>query len=143
MRLSLPAPHSLSIDLGEDWLPDEQAADRIEDFGVNVRSKTYLIYLNLRRQTAGAHALDATGLLGFLREQNWASPPFNEWTVKSAGLVAVGGTFETVGMGGEVVTEIFATDGTSVANFAGVGERSVMVAVTPAAQALVRTLRFG
>lgn len=143
MRLSLPAPHSLSIDLGEEWLPDERAAELIEDYGVDVRSKTHLIYLNLRRHGAGDHALDAKGLLGILREQNWASAPFNEWTLKSDGLVAVGGTFDTVGMGGEVVTEIFVTDGTSVANLAGVGERSVMALVTPAAQALVKTLRFG
>jgi hypothetical protein len=46
-------------------------------------------------------------------------------------------------MGGEVVIEVFATDGRRVANLAGPGERAVITAVTPAVKRLAGTLRFG
>ncbi len=57
-------------------------------------------------------------------------------------ITSVGGSFETVGMGGEVVLEIFSTDGRRVANLVGPGERATIVAVTPAARRLAGTLRF-
>jgi hypothetical protein len=65
----------------------------------------------------------------------------DEWIVES-GSVVVGGTFETVGMGGEVVLEIFVTDGRSVANVAGPGERAIIAAATPAVRRLASSLRF-
>jgi hypothetical protein len=46
-------------------------------------------------------------------------------------------------MGGEVVLEVFVTDGRSVANLVGPGERSVIVALTPSVQRLANTVRFG
>ena len=68
--------------------------------------------------------------------------PHGEWTTTSGPLTIVGGTFETVGMGGEVVLEVFVTDGRFVANLAGPGERAVIAAVTPSVQRLADTLRF-
>ena len=85
-------------------------------------------------------------MLAFLREQNWASKPFNAWsetlTAEGGQLFIAGGSFETVGMGGEVVLEVFATHGSSVVNFAGPGERTAILALTPSAQELARSLRF-
>lgn len=143
MRHTLPPPHSLSLDLGDAWLPDQQTPEQVRELGAYLRSNSHGIYLNARRQGAGGHSLDEAGLRGLLHEQAWASAPFDAWTASEGGLVVVGGTFETVGMGGEVVIEIFATDGRAVANLAGVGERAAIVAVTPAARALAKTLRFG
>jgi hypothetical protein len=110
--------------------------------GIYLRSAEHGIYLNVRAQGAGEHPHTRQGLLDFLREQGWASAPFDEWVVTSGELTAVGATFETEGMGGEVVLEVFVTDGKCVANLAGPGRREIIAAVTPSAQRLVRTLRF-
>jgi hypothetical protein len=45
-------------------------------------------------------------------------------------------------MGGEVVLEVFVTDGHVVANLVGPGERAVIAAVTPSVQRVAGTLRF-
>jgi hypothetical protein len=110
--------------------------------GVYLRSAAHGVYLNVRGQSAGDHPLTTEGLFALLREQQWASAPFDAWVVAESPLTIVGGTFETVGMGGEVVLEAFATDGRFVANLAGPGERAVISAVTPSVQRLVRSLRF-
>jgi hypothetical protein len=141
MRIALPT-HHLSIDPTTEWVADEMEPEAVASFGLYVRSTEHGVYLDVRAQEAGGHALTAEGLLALLREQSWASPPFDEWTVTAGPLSIVGGTFETVGMGGEVVLEVFVTDGRSVANLAGPGERSVITAVTPAVQRLAGTVRF-
>jgi hypothetical protein len=45
-------------------------------------------------------------------------------------------------MGGEVVLEVFVTDGHSLANLAGPGERAVITALVPSVKRLVNTLQF-
>ena len=114
----------------------------VDALGVYLRSRVHGVYLNVRGQSVGDHPLTTEGLLAVLREQNWASAPFDEWVVASGALTIVGGTFETLGMDGEVVLEVFATDGRIAANLAGPGERAVIAAVTPSVQRLGRSLRF-
>lgn len=139
--ITLPT-HHLEVDPGAEWLADMMAPETVADHGLYLRSVEHGVYLNVRAQRAGGHPLTREGLLALLREQGWASPPFDEWVLTSGPLTIVGGTFETVGMGGELVLEIFATDGQHVANLAGPGPRAVLAAVTPAAQRLASTLRF-
>lgn len=144
MRIVL-SQHHLSIEPSDEWIADEMKPETVDTFGVYLQSKEHGVYLNVRGQTAGDHPLNAEGLVALLREQGWASPPsppFDEWTVTAGSLTVVGGTFETTGMGGEVVLEVFASDGRSVANLAGPGERAAIAAVIPAVQRLVSTLRF-
>jgi hypothetical protein len=141
VRIALPA-HHLSIDPGDEWLADETAPKTVEVHGLYLRSSKHGVYFNVRAQGAGQHPLTQDGLLALLREQNWGAAPFDEWVATAGTLALVGGTFETVGMGGEVVLEVFVTDGHQVANLAGPGERSVIAAVTPSVQRLALTLRF-
>ncbi len=141
MRVALAA-HHLSLDPGDEWLADEMAPKTLEMHGLYLRSSKHGVYINVRAQGVGLHPLTRDGLLAFLREQNCASAPFDEWVATSGPLTLVGGTFETVGMGGEVVLEVFVTDGHWVANLAGLGERSVIAAVTSAVERLAGTLRF-
>jgi hypothetical protein len=141
MRIALPH-HHLSFDPSTEWVADEMDPKAVESFGIYLRSSEHGVYVNVRAQEAGGHPLTAEGLLALLREQNWASAPFNEWTVTAGPLTIVGGTFETVGMGGEVVLEVFVTDGRSVANLAGPGERAVIAAVMPSVQRLAGSLWF-
>ena len=141
MRITLRS-HHLSIDPSAEWVADEMDPSAVDRFGLYLRSAEHGVYLNVRAQEAGVHALTPEGLLGLLREQSWASGPLDEWVRSSGNLELVGGTFETTGMGGEVVLEVFVTDGRAVANLAGPGERAVMAAVIPAVQRLADTLRF-
>jgi hypothetical protein len=142
MRLGLPQ-HRLSLDPSTDWVADEMDPEALESFGLYLRSAEHGVFLNVRSQESGGHPLTKDGLLALLREQNWASPPFDEWTEVSSGLTVVGGTFETIGMGGEVVLEVFVTDGRSLANLTGPGERTVIASLVPSAKKLATTLRFG
>ncbi|MEO6573963.1 MAG: hypothetical protein ABIP89_09000, partial [Polyangiaceae bacterium] len=112
------------------------------ELGIYLRSREHGVYLNVRAEEAGPTRLTVEGLLDVLREQNWASAPFDEWVVTAPPLVIVGGTFETVGMGGEVVLEVFVSDGRSIANLAGPGERAVIAAATPSVQRMAQTIRF-
>lgn len=141
MRVALPT-HHLSVDPSDEWVADEAPPETVELHGLYVRSRKHGVYFNIRAQGAGPHPLTRDGLLALLREQNWASAPFDEWVATSGTLTLVGGTFETVGMGGEVVLEVFVTDGHAVANLAGPGERTVIAAVTPAVQRLAGSIRF-
>ena len=140
MRIALPE-HHLSIDPGTEWVADP-VEPAISHLGLYVRSAEHGVYLNVRAQETGGHPPTREGLLALLREQGWASVPFDEWVVTSGELTAVGGTFETEGMGGEVVLEIFVTNGDAVANLAGPGQRDVIAALMPSAKRLVSTLRF-
>ena len=141
MRITLPR-HHLSFDPSTEWLPDEAEPEAAESFGVYVRSTEHGVFFNVRSQEVGGHPLTREGLASLLREQGWASPPFDEWAFTEGPLTIVGGTFETVGMGGEVVLEVFATDGYSLANLVGPGERGVIARATPAVKRLASTLRF-
>jgi len=143
VRIQLPPEHHLSIAPSEEWLVDDASRENpelVRLHGIYVRSVEHGIYLNVCGQLAGGHALTEEGLLDMLRDQQWASPPFDVWT--SGSITAVGGTFETVGMGGEVVLEVFATDGVFLANLAGPGERMAIAAMLPAVRTLVQSLRF-
>lgn len=141
MRIAL-ARHHFSIEPSDEWIPDEMKPETVDTFGVYLRSTEHGVYLNVREQAAGEHPLTPEGLLALLREQQWGAPPFDEWTTSSGSLIVVGGTFETTGMGGEVVLEVFVSDGRRVANLAGPGERAAIAAVIPSVQRLVSTLRF-
>lgn len=140
MRITL-AEHRLSIDPGAEWVaePIDPAASHL---GLYLRSVEHGVYMNVRAQETGAHSPTHQGLVALLREQGWASPPFDEWATAPGALTAVGGTFETTGMGGEVVLEVFVTNGQAVANLAGPGDRAVIAALTPAVKRLVSTLVF-
>jgi hypothetical protein len=141
MRLSIPS-HHVSIDPTSEWIADAMDPQTVDLHGVYLRSVAYGVYLNVRSQEAGVHPRTAEGLRAMLRAQEWASPPFDEWGVDSGPVIVVGGTFKTVGMGGEVVLEIFVTDGRSVASLVGPGERAVIAAATASAQRLASSLRF-
>jgi hypothetical protein len=141
MRIEL-GDHRVSIDPSTEWIADEMQPATLDQLGLFLRSAEHGVYVNVRAQEPGGHPLTSEGLLGLLREQSWASAPFDEWVTTSNEVVVVGGTFETVGMGGEVVLEVFVTDGHTVANLAGPGPRAVIAAVTPAVQRLASTLRF-
>jgi hypothetical protein len=134
--------HRLSLDASSEWVADETDAESRESYGLYLRSVEYGVFLNVRSQVAGGHALTPDGLSELLHDQSWASSPFDVWTSTLDELVVVGGTFETEGMGGEVVLEIFATDGKRLANLAGPGQRAIIHALTPSARRLARTLRF-
>jgi hypothetical protein len=142
MRIELPQ-HRLSLDPSTEWVADEMDRAALESFGLYLRSVEHGVFLNVRSQEPGGHPLTKDGLTAILREQNWASPPFEEWAFTADALTIVGGTFETIGMGGEVVLEVFVTDGVALANLAGPGERAVIAALTPSAIRLASTLRFG
>jgi hypothetical protein len=139
MRISLPA-HHFSVEPDDGWVPDpiEPGAEHL---GLYLRSIEHGVYLNVREQDPGSHALTQEGLLEILREQTWG-PKIDEWAVTAGPLVIVGGTFEAAGMGGEVVLEVFVTDGRRVANLAGPGSRQVIAKLRPAAEHLAGTIRF-
>ncbi len=140
MRISIA--HNFSLETAADWILDEQDPAVREQLGIYLRSQEHGIYLNVRAEQAGGRGLTTEGLLQVLREQSWASPPFDEWVLTVPPLVIVGGTFETVDMNGEVVLEVFASDARSLVNFATPGERAVIAAATPSVQRLAQTLRF-
>lgn len=141
MRITL-ARHHLSLEPSAAWEAEETDPKTTDAYGLYLRSRQHGVYLNVRAQEASSHPLTVVGLRALLHEQTWASAPFDEWATTSGALTIVGGTFETTGMGGEVVLEIFATDGRLVANLAGPGERAVIAAMIPSAQELAATLRF-
>lgn len=135
--------HHLSFDPGAAWIADAMDPVTEAQLGLYVRSVEHGVYLNVRTQEAGDHALTREGMAALLREQAWASTPFDEWSETTGDLAIAGGTFETIGMGGEVVLEIFVTDGRAVANLAGPGERALIASAAAEARRLARTLRFG
>lgn len=139
MRISLPR-HRLSVEPDATWVADE-IAPGTEHLGLYLRSTEYGVYLNVREQDGGTHSLSQDGLLALLREQNWGAS-IDEWATTSSALVVVGGSFEAAGLGGEIVLEVFVTDGHRVANLAGPGPREVMAALRPAAARLASTMRF-
>src|SRR4051794_34578620 len=108
MRIEVPEQR-LSLDPSTEWVADEMEPEALASYGLYLRSAEHGVFLNVRTQESGGHPLSKDGLLALLREQNWASPPFDEWTHASGALTVVGGTFETIGMGGEVVLEVFVT----------------------------------
>jgi hypothetical protein len=142
VRIAL-AGHRLSFDPRDEWLADEMDPKALELHGLYLRSIKHGVYFNVHAQRVGQHPLTRDGMLAVLREQSWASAPFDEWVATEGPLTIVGGSFETVGMGGEVVLEVFVTDGDSVANLVGPGERSVIAAVTPSVRRLAGSVRFG
>lgn len=141
MRVSLPA-HHVSVDPSVEWISDVMDPKTLDSHGLYLRSIEHGVYFNVRAEAAGPHPLTSEGLMAHLRDQSWASAPFDEWVATSGPLTLVGGTFETVGMGGEVVLEVYVTDGHRIANLVGPGERSVIAAVTPSVQRLAGTIRF-
>jgi hypothetical protein len=138
LRVVIPH-HGVSLELGDEWVADPFSPETATH-GAYLRSVEHGLYLNVRAQTIAPHPLTLDGLRAFLGEQSWASPPFDVWS--STDPLAVGGSFETVGMNGEVVLEVYATDGRSVANLATPADRTVIAAATPNVRKLVRTLRF-
>ena len=141
MRIEVPQ-HHVSFDPSADFVLDEMDPEKVESFGAYIRSVELGVFLNVRSQDAGAHPLTLEGLAALLHEQNWASAPFDEWTSTSGALSIAGATFETTGMGGEVVLEVFVTDGRRLVNVAGPGHRVVIRALTPSVRRLANTFQF-
>jgi hypothetical protein len=138
MRVLIPG-HDVSLELGSEWIADPFSS-KTATHGAYLRSAEHGLYVNVRAQTIDPHPLTMEGLRAFLGEQNWASPPFDSWSATDP--LAVGGSFETIGMNGEVVLEVYATDGKSVMNLATPADRALIVAVTPSVKKLLTTLRF-
>ncbi len=109
--------------------------------GLYLASVEHGVELHVREQRAGPFALTEAGLVDLLRDQRWASPPFDERVTRHAGVLVVGGTFEAP-RSGEVVREWFVTNGRVLANVAMPGARSAVAAALPSAERLVATLRF-
>ncbi|HEX4339166.1 MAG TPA: hypothetical protein VH062_24835 [Polyangiaceae bacterium] len=141
MKFKLPRLE-LSLDLSEEWVVDETDPKATDAYGVYLRSVQHGVFLNVRAENPDGHTLTKDGLLAILRQQSWASAPFDEWALAEGALTAIGGTFETVGMGGEVVLEVFATDGKRLVNLVGPGERKVIAALVPSVKRLVEKLRL-
>lgn len=78
------------------------APETVEHHGLYLRSSKHGVYVNVRTQGAEPHPPTRDGLLALLRDQSWASAPFDEWVITSGPLTIVGGTFETTGMDGLV-----------------------------------------
>ena len=134
--------HHLSFDPAGEWVVDALEPATEAQLGVYARSVEYGVFMNVRSQGAGDHPLTEPGMLSLLHEQAWGAAPFDAWSETAGDLFIAGGTFETTGMNGEVVLEVFATDGRTVANVAGPGDRTLVAAVTPAVRRLARSLRF-
>ena len=141
MKFKLPRLE-LSLDLAEEWVVDETDPKATDTYGFYLRSVQHGVFLNVRAEDPAGHTLTKDGLLAILRQQSWASAPFDEWTLAEGAIIAIGGTFETVGMGGEVVLEVFATDGQRLVNLVGPGERKVIAALVPSVKRLVEKLRL-
>jgi hypothetical protein len=140
MRFSIPA-HRLSVDPGDAWIPDPITPGS-EHVGAYLRSLEFGIYLNVREDDGAGHPLTKDGMVALLREQNWG-PAIDEWHGAAGDLVMAGGSFEASGMRGEIVMEIFVTDGRRVADLAGPGPREIIAKVRPSAQKLAASIRFG
>lgn len=139
MRVSVPE-HRLSVDTLGEWVADPIEPGS-EHLGLYLRSLQHGVYLNVRAQDPGKHALSKDGLLGLLREQNWGAS-IDEWSTTVGAFTLVGGSFETSGMGGEIVLEMFLTDGRRVANLAAPAPRTVIAALRSAAERLAATIHF-
>lgn len=135
--------HKLSIDPGGDWVIadgwSEAAIQRTH--GLYLRSLKNGLQLHLRRQTHHKHALTTDGLRWMLRDQKWASPPFDEETIVVGGLTVVAGTFDRV-EAGDTVLEAFIADGIHLANAVMPGARAQVEAAREAALRLACSVRF-
>jgi hypothetical protein len=141
-RIALGPPHQFSIDPGSDWVADESDPTAQAQLGIYLRSIAHGLYVNARGEDSANRTTTKDGLFSLLREQNWASKPFDEWSAEANGLVIVGGTFETVGMNGEVVIEVYVSDGRRIANLAGPADRAIVLAATPSIRELAKTIAF-
>ena len=131
--------HALQLDAG-DWLVE----DGWHDAAVQEQHGIYL-----RRGGAQLHVrsfnvledLTPKGLLAHLREQKWASRPFEEKTFTVGTLTVVAGTFATH-RENELVREFFVTDGRRVANAALTGTRDALADSLASAERVVASIRF-
>jgi len=140
MRIDLPA-HQLSIEPSDEWTVDPIDARTVDVHGIYLRSNRHGIYVNVRGQ-GSPHPLTEAGLLALLREQSWGVPPVPEWSERFGELIVVGGTFAPPNLGGEVVLEVFVTDGRCLANLACPGEAGAIAGLLDAVKRLAQTLRF-
>ncbi len=124
------------LETADEWAVDSSSAIH----GVYLRSIVYRLQIHVRTQPAGEHALTLRGLFAMLRDQQWASLPFDETTRTIGSLILVAGTFEM--QRDEVVREFFITDGRSLANAALPGTRADVAAAAAAAERLVASIRF-
>lgn len=138
MRTSL-AGNGFSIDLGGEWAVSEGWSDASLQHvhGVYLRHRAGL-QLHVRRHD-GLAPRTIEGLRAMLLEQNWASPPYAEVIVDGHPKLA-SALFNMLAR--DVVLEGFVTDGRGLANFAMPGPSDVVIATRPAAEMLLRSLRF-
>jgi len=130
------AANGFTLDTADEWVTGVSS----EIHGVGLRSVAFGIEIHVRTQPPYEHELTQRGLLALLRDQQWASRPFDETTRVVGSLIVVAGTFEM--QGDEVVREFFITDGRSLANAAMPGKRAHVAAAAQAAERLVASIRF-
>lgn len=133
----------LTLETADEWemVPGwgDPSVARLQD--LVLRSVSHGTALNVRSQAAGGRELTNAGLLGLLRDQQWASRPFDELSTVVGPLRIVAGTFK---MAAEkrLVREFFVTDGRALANAAIVGTREEIATVAQSAERLLATAVF-
>jgi hypothetical protein len=139
MRITTPDGR-ISVDLGDVWQADP-VQPGAEHLGLYVRSIEHGIYMNVGEYTSGRRPLTAEGMRALLRDQNWGAS-IDAWNAAAEPLLIAGGSFEAEGLHGEIVIEVFVTDGRRVGNLAGPGPREVIAKLRPDVERLAATLRF-
>ncbi len=142
MRIAL-ARQGFALETHREWMVQDGWDDpALQDtHGLYLRSAMRGAEIHVCSISAAACALTPEGLASLLREQNWASPPFDDATTVGEDFVVVAGTFETPWTD-IVVREFFATDGRRLANAVLRGTRAQVAAARPSAERLVASLRF-
>jgi hypothetical protein len=127
------------MDLGDEWVVSEGCSDpslqRLH--GVYLRHGDGL-QLHVVRHV-GQVPRSVAELRALLRQQNWASAPYDEVIVDDAPIMA-SALFEMLPR--DIVLEGFVTDGRQCANFAMPGPPDAVIAARSAAERLARSLRF-
>jgi hypothetical protein len=87
------AANDFTLDTADEWVTNVSS----DIHGVGLRSVAFGIEIHVRTQPPYEHELTQRGLLALLRDQQWASRPFDETTRVVGSLIVVAGTFEMQG----------------------------------------------
>jgi hypothetical protein len=133
----------LTLDTAGEWevVPGWGARPVARVHDLVMRSVAHGTVLNVRSQGAGDNDLTNAGLLNLLREQQWASRPFDEASTVVGQLTIVAGTFKMAD-DKRLVREFFVTDGRALANAAVVGTSAEIDTLTQSVVRLLATARF-
>ena len=137
------AGHAIWLDTANEWSVAKGWDDESiqETHGLYLDSIEHGVQVHVRAQGKGPYPLTKDGLLEMLRDQQWASRPFDETQTIVGALIVVAGTFEMTEKD-RIVREWFVTDGHALANVAMPATRERMATVLSSAERLVTTLRF-